>query len=55
MNTVMNGAWPLVVMRVTTWYWMVWTPRAISSWRRFSTIWSIFSVPGCASMASISA
>jgi hypothetical protein len=27
MNTVMNGAWPFVVMRVTTWYWMVWTPR----------------------------
>jgi hypothetical protein len=38
MNTVMNGAWPLVVMSVTTWYWMVWTPRATSSRRRFSTI-----------------
>jgi len=55
MKTVMKGAWPLVVMRVTTWYWMVWTPRATSSRRRFSTIWLILSSPGCASMASISA
>ena len=55
MKTVMNGAWPLVVMRVTTWYWMVWTPRAISSRTRPSTIWEIFSSPGWASMASISA
>ena len=46
MKTVMNGAWPLVVMRVTTWYWMVWTPRAISSRTRPSTIWETFSSPG---------
>ncbi len=35
MNTVTKGAWPLVVIRVTTWYWMVCTPRLISSRRRF--------------------
>ena len=34
MKTVTNGAWPLVVMSVTTWYWMVCTPRRISSRRR---------------------
>ncbi len=43
MKTVMKGAWPLVVMSVTTWYWMVWTPRAISSRRRLSTMASIWS------------
>ena len=37
MNTVMKGACPLVVMRVTTWYWMVWTPLRISSRSRSST------------------
>ena len=37
MKTVMKGAWPLVVIRVTTWYWMVWTPRRTSSRSRSST------------------
>ena len=46
MKTVMKGAWPLVVMRVTTWYWMVWTPRATSSCRRFSTISSTWAAVG---------
>ena len=55
MKTVMNGAWPLVVMRVTTWYWMVCTPREISSRTRPSTISEIFSSPGSMPMAAISA
>ena len=43
MNTVTNGARPFVVMRVTTWYWMVWTPRRISSRKRPSTTSTTFS------------
>ena len=42
MYTVMNGAWPFVVMSVTTWYWIVCTPRTISSLTRFSTISDFF-------------
>jgi len=44
MNTVKKGAWPLVVIRVMTWYWMVWMPFFTSSRRRFSTIASICSL-----------
>ena len=54
MNTVTKGAWPLVVSRVSTWYWMVWTPRRTSSRRRVSTSSSIFSRVGRMPRASIS-
>ena len=37
MKTVMNGACPFVVMSVTTWYWIVWTPFLTSLRTRFST------------------
>lgn len=43
MKTVMNGDWPFVVMRVTTWYWIICTPLLISSFTRISTISSICS------------
>ena len=32
--------WPLQVMRVMSWYWMVWMPDLISSFSRRSTIFS---------------
>ena len=54
MNTVTKGAWPLVVSRVTTWYWMVCTPRRISSSKRASTISEIFSSVAVAPRLSIS-
>ena len=55
MNTVMKGAWPLVVIRVTTWYWMVCTPRLISSRRRRSVMSSIISsvTPGTPDSSSV--
>ena len=55
MNTVTKGACPLVVMRVTTWYWMVCTPRRISSRRRFSTMPESTSSEGVPPTAAISA
>ena len=58
MYTVMNGAWPFVVMSVTTWYWIVCTPRTISSRTRFSTISAFFAgstaAPTSASSSSTS-
>ena len=54
MNTVTKGAWPLVVRSVSTWYWMVCTPRLTSSARRFSTSSVICSSVGAAPMSSIS-
>ena len=50
----MNGAWPFVVMSVTTWYWIVCTPRTISSRTRFSTISDFFSSEICAPMTASS-
>ena len=38
MNTVRKGACPLVVIRVITWYSMVWTPFVISFFSLLSTI-----------------
>ena len=46
MNSVTNGAWPLVVMRVLIWYWMVWIPSLISFFVRFQAISSAFSMSG---------
>ena len=46
MNTVRNGACPLVVMSVITWYWIVWTPLVISFLSLVSTISAIFSSDG---------
>jgi len=31
MNTVTNGAWPLQVINVISWYWIVWIPLLTSS------------------------
>ena len=43
MNTVINGACPFVVMSVMTWYWIICTPRLISSLTRSSATSLIFS------------
>ena len=43
MKTVINGACPFVVIKVTTWYWIVWTPLVISFFKRSSANALIFS------------
>ena len=40
-KTVTNGACPLHVIKVTSWYWIVWIPCLISSYRRISVILSM--------------
>ena len=54
-NTVTNGACPLVVINVITWYWIIWTPRLISSLTRISATLLICSSINSSPAASNSA
>ena len=51
---VMKGVWPFVVIRVTNWYWIIWTPRLISSLTRISAILLTISSVGSIPIASSS-
>ena len=47
MNMVTNGAWPLQVISVISWYWIVWIPLLISSFRRRSVTLSMICLIQC--------